>query len=484
MADTPKTVSVNEASAPQAQQPVQQPAPQPTPQNNSEPQKTIALSQNPKKEEQNFQGMTVAQKLNYLNAKEKRDILTPEERKQQEECREQLAKEQEGDEGEITPEDGTKVGEKDDEPKDLFEEEDIIKYMYSKWLLGGANWLYKKTYKKADWVKQAFNNYCARAKMAAKKRENSEYNTITTRNNIDDKAIKLYDGQKATLDKGKEGLKAVLEDIKNGNIDASKATGLTKRLMQELPEGKRQQFCTEAQAMIENLAENIKTIHFVAGQLARAQMAESICINQNAFKNSVPANVFEAMEKRNALAIAAQMDEWQKQGKNPAKLIQKLKDDVEKANKFADKQYKKEKFDEAGKKGKENSKLRDINKDLGIPSEEVTKPQHYEPQTMLQHLIVSNNLEMGITEKLNKLNGRQMVQAARNDNYQDRRANLHNRVANCARYSEMIRSRVNPNGLLVMDTQGQRRAQQFQGVRPQFNMDAYRMAQQQQGATK
>ena len=178
------------------------------------------------------------------------------------------------------------------------------------------------------------------------------------------------------------------------------------------------------------------------------------------------------------------MDEWQKQGKNPAKLIQKLKDDVEKANKFADKQYKKEKFDEAGKKGKENSKLRDINKDLGIPSEEVTKPQHYEPQTMLQHLIVSNNLEMGITEKLNKLNGRQMVQAARNDNYQDRRANLHNRVANCARYSEMIRSRVNPNGLLVMDTQGQRRAQQFQGVRPQFNMDAYRMAQQQQGATK
>ena len=485
MADTPKTVSVNEASAPQAPQPVQQPAPQPTSQNNSEPQKTIALSQNPKKEAQTFQGMTVAQKLNYLNIKEKRGILTPEERKQQEECREQLAKEQEGDEGEITQEDGTKVGEKDVDPKDLFKEQDIIQYMYNEWLLGGANWLYKKTYKQVDKMYEAFKNRCAQAKMDAQKRKNATYDTITTRDNIDDKAVKLYDGQKASIDKGKEGLKAVLEDIKNGNIDASKATGLTKRLMQELPEGKRQQFCTEAQAMIENLAENMKTIHFVAGQLARAQMAESICINQDAFKNSVPANVFEAMEKRNALAIAAQMDEWQKQGKNPAKLIQKLKDDVEKANKFADKQYKKEKFDEAGKKGKENKTLRKINESLGIPPEEITKPQHYEPQTMLQHLIVSNNLEMGITEKLNKLNSREGVQAARLDeNYTPRRAHLHDRVANCARYSEMIRSRVNPQGYLAGDRQGQLRTQQLRNVRPQFNMDAYRMAQQQQGATK
>ena len=356
--------------------------------------------------------------------------------------------------------------------------------MYNKWLLGGANWLYKKTYKQIDKSYAAFKNRCEQAKMAAKKRENSEYNTITTRDNVDDKAVKLYDGQKATIDKGKDGLKAVLEDIKNGNIDASKATGLTKRLMQELPEGKRQQFCTEAQAMIENLAENMKTIHFVAGQLARAQMAENICMDQNAFKNSVPAHVFEAMERRNALAIAAQMDEWQRQGKNPAKLIQQLNDDVEKANKFADKQYKKEKFDEAGKKGKENKTLRKINETLGIPEEEIAKPQHREPQTMLQHLIVSNNLEMGITEKLNKLNNNQRVQAARNDDNQSRRAHLHDRVANCARYSAMIRSRVNPQGRLVLDRQGQIRAQQLRGVRPQFNMDAYRMAQQQQGASK
>ena len=409
--------------------------------------------------------------------KEKRGILTPEERKQQEECREQLAKEQEGDEGEITQEDGTKVREKDDEPKDLFKEQDIIQYMYNEWLLGGANWLYKKTYKQIDKSYAAFKNRCEQAKMAAKKRENSEYNTITTRDNVDDKAVKLYDGQKATIDKGKDGLKAVLEDIKNGNIDASKATGLTKRLMQELPEGKRQQFCTEALAMIDNLAENMKTIHFIAGQLARAQMAESICINKDAFKNSVPAHVFEAMERRNALAIAAQMDEWQRQGKNPAKLIQQLNDDVEKANKFADKQYKKEKFDEAGKKGEKNKTLRKINETLGIPEEEITKPQHREPQTMLQHLIVSNNLELGLTEKLKKNTNQLNIQAARNDNNQSRRAHLHER------YREMIRSGINPHGRLVLDPQGQRRAQQNRDPRNQINMNT-RLWQYQGGASK
>lgn len=47
--------------------------------------------------------MTVAQKLNYLRIKDKRGIITPEERQLKEECEKQL-KEQEGGEGNITPE--------------------------------------------------------------------------------------------------------------------------------------------------------------------------------------------------------------------------------------------------------------------------------------------------------------------------------------------------------------------------------------------
>ena len=485
MADTPRTVSVNEANTPQptsqpANQPTSQQTSQQTSQSNSEPQKKIYLSQNPKKEEQTFQGMTVAQKLNYLTVKEKRGILTPEERKQQEECKEQLLKEQEGDEGEITPEDGTKVGEKDEEPKDLFKEQDIIQYMYNEWLLGGANWLYKKTYKKIDQYYASFKNRCAQAKNDAKKHKNSDYNTITTRNNIDDKAVKLYDGQKATLDRGKNTLQAQLEAIKSGDTNAAQ-TALTQRLMQELPEGKRQQFCAQAQTMIENLSENLKTIHFVAGQLARAQMAESLCMNQDVFKNAVPSQIFEAMEKRNALAIGAQMDEWQKQGKNPAKFIQKLKDDVEKANKFADKQYKKNIFDEAGKKGQENKTLRNINKSLNIPEAEITKPQNREPQTMLQHLIVSNNLEMSLAEQLKKNTNRLNIEAARNDNYQSRRENFHARMAN---YSNAIRSRTNPRGYFAGDRKGQLQPGQSVGSPASFKLDTYHLAQRQMGATK
>ena len=59
MAKSPSTVSVSEGTAPQ-----QQPQATNTPvQTNNEPQKTVYLSQNPKKEAASFQGMTVAQNL-------------------------------------------------------------------------------------------------------------------------------------------------------------------------------------------------------------------------------------------------------------------------------------------------------------------------------------------------------------------------------------------------------------------------------------
>lgn len=136
-------VRVNEGTAPAPTGNTNAPAPQTQAPAPAEPQKTVYLSQNPKKETETFQGMTVAQKLNYLRIKDKRGIITPEERQLKEECEKQL-KEQEGGEGNITPEDGTKVQEEEKDPKDIFKEQDIIQYMYNDWLLGGANWLYKK----------------------------------------------------------------------------------------------------------------------------------------------------------------------------------------------------------------------------------------------------------------------------------------------------------------------------------------------------
>ena len=361
-------VRVNEGTAPAPTGNTNAPAPQTQAPAPAEPQKTVYLSQNPKKETETFQGMTVAQKLNYLRIKDKRGIITPEERQLKEECEKQL-KEQEGGEGNITPEDGTKVQEEEKDPKDIFKEQDIIQYMYNDWLLGGANWLYKKCYKYIDKKYNQFKNRCRKNKNSA---DAKKYNTISTRDTIDDKAVKMFDGSKAAIEKGRDAVKSILSDIAEGKIDGSKATGFTKILMNEMPERKRQAFCASAMEKIQNLAENMNTIQFMAGQLARAQMAETLCKNQDAFKNVNPVQLFEAMSKRNAILIARQMDELEGRGGNPASFMKDMEKQIEKANEFADKQYKKHKFDEAGKDGATNPTLTKINDRLGLKREEMT----------------------------------------------------------------------------------------------------------------
>lgn len=74
----------------------------------------------------------------------------------------------------------------------------------------------------------------------------------------------------------------------------------------------------------------MKTIQFMAGQLARAQMAETLCKNQDAFKNVNPVQLFEAMSKRNAILIARQMDELEGRGGNPASFMKDMEKQIEK----------------------------------------------------------------------------------------------------------------------------------------------------------
>ena len=75
-------VRVNEGTAPAPTGNTNAPAPQTQAPAPAEPQKTVYLSQNPKKETETFQGMTVAQKLNYLRIKDR-----SEERRVGKECR-------------------------------------------------------------------------------------------------------------------------------------------------------------------------------------------------------------------------------------------------------------------------------------------------------------------------------------------------------------------------------------------------------------
>ena len=114
--------------------------------------------------------------------------------------------------------------------------------MYNDWLIGGANWLYKQIYKQIDKHYERFKNRVRQAKAQA----NVKYNTHTTRDTIDDKAVKAMKAPKRLLRKAVKMSKNILADIAAGKIDASKASGFTKILMNELPEDKRNAFCASA----------------------------------------------------------------------------------------------------------------------------------------------------------------------------------------------------------------------------------------------
>ena len=45
-------------------------------------------------------------------------------------------------------------GKEEDDVKDIFKDDDILKYMYNEWLLAFANWSFKKLYKGVDWLAQ------------------------------------------------------------------------------------------------------------------------------------------------------------------------------------------------------------------------------------------------------------------------------------------------------------------------------------------
>ena len=217
-------VRVNEGTAPAPTGNTNAPAPQTQAPAPAEPQKTVYLSQNPKKETETFQGMTVAQKLNYLRIKDKRGIITPEERQLKEECEKQL-KEQEGGEGNITPEDGTKVQEEEKDPKDIFKEQDIIQYMYNDWLLGGANWLYKKCYKYIDKKINQFKNRCRKNKNSADAKNITLFPPVTP---LTTKPSKCSTVPKRRLKKAVMQSKAFCPTLPKAKLTAPKRPALPK----------------------------------------------------------------------------------------------------------------------------------------------------------------------------------------------------------------------------------------------------------------
>ena len=457
------TISVNEGNNAPKNPNTEQQTPAPTasaPQ--ASPQNTVSVNQEPKKTESFTNGITVKEQLNYLHVKERNGILTPDERKKKEKLEEQLNND--GKEGNITTEDGKKVDEEEKEPKDIFEEKDVIEYMYKDWLLGGANWLYKKLYKGVDKFIAAANARAKQRQEDNKSAKNSSY-TATTHNQIGNKANKEYEKSSEAIKKGALMRQQILRGIATGEINESNADPFAKKLLSKIPPQHRKAFSADAITKIETMSKNLQTIQFMASELTQAQMAQQLIQNQDAYKNANLDAVIKAMNKRNAILFARLLSDEQNNSLKTAKLTKNLLKKIERANTFANKQIKKGRIDELNKDPKQNKDLMELNATLGIDNvDNINIAQNTDKKSMLESLIDgSQQFEQLFAQKEENTIEAQSLAAKKEEN-QARRDMAKSRIREI--YKNNIKSQLNPRGLLSMDVQGQKQAQTLSKMSP------------------
>ena len=107
-----------------------------------------------------------------------------------------------------------------------------------------------------------------------------------------------------------------------------------------------------------------------------------------------------------------------------------------------------------------------------------------EPKSMLEHLVATNKFEDLLTKQLEGVRRQESSLEAQQEAHNNRRQNFEQRRAAILQYRESIRSPANPHGYIAGDRRGSEQARQQSQQRPAFNMDAYRLAREAQGAAK
>lgn len=323
-----------------------------------------------KKEDKAFENMNVKQKVSYLRAKQLQGDLTNPEQEQLKNLEDELGKSIDGKRNPKLKKEGSKEIE---EPGDIFKEKDILDYMYNDWLLGGANWLFKKTYKgvaiTTDYIAdKAWAGLGAAGKglkqgLSSKPAQQDDTTRYVT--NIDKACLNFNTNNQASLDSGLDKFEAKMQRYGRGEgTDAEKQT-LMYQIVEEMPARERAAFCKNMVEMAGNATNNIKTINYMASMLARTQMIQNAISQEN--PPQADPKLFEEMTKRNALLIAKQLDASQ----NPEKLMESMFKDIKKASKTVNKSLDKGKYlGNAGKKFRKkplsNDALLKVNGLLGL----------------------------------------------------------------------------------------------------------------------
>ena len=375
----------------------------PTPVQNRTEEKTY-LTANHKKEDKAVQNMTVKQRLSYLKAKQFEGNITNSEKDEKDKLEDQLNDEKAVD---IKRDNSLKKEKNKDteDIEDIFKEEDILKYMYEKWLLAGANWAFKKTYKGVVWLTDktaekiiypAAGGIWKGVKDYFSPKPAPQDSTNNFVKDIDKNFVNTSKANLAAADKSQDKFLNKLDRYSQGVATDEEKKTLSFQTINELPPHKRIKTCNKLSAAYVNASNNVKVINFMASALTRAQMI------QNTLGSDKPApfdpTLFEAQSKRNALLIAQQLDG----SRDPSKNMADLYKDIEKANKRVNKSLDKGKYKEASTKHKSkspraNAALERLHTRLGLDEQgknlQTPQPQNTTGLNLYQQLVQYQDMD-------------------------------------------------------------------------------------------
>ena len=338
-------------------------------------------------------------------------------------------------------------GKEEEDVKDIFKDDDILKYMYNEWLLAFANWSFKKLYKGVDWLAQkgvgmgwkygiakpSYYFYKG-IKYGGKKlftktppRDDETTRQAAAINEIRQDSIAT---RSAAALSNLENLGAVLHRIAKGEETAEDKKHPIYNLYLQTEPAKRKDFPegmhTQAQIMTQNMLE----IYRLAENLVALKHV------QNGMETAHPQTPTNEVYKKEVQLMALLIARKVSSDNDFVNGLKNLDKHLTKAQKSVDKGLQKGQYQANNKAPADNKHLKIVYNELGltengsIPQEkqqslQQTPANRSSQQTMLEALVKSQGDYAKLMERKQDLENREAAnRAAQNQWTQNRSATL------------------------------------------------------------
>lgn len=417
------------------------------------------LTANHKKEDKEFKYMDVRQKMCYLQVLQKRQGLTNDQQ-------DMLNKLEEENSVPVTNNQNLQKEKPKDseEPKDIFKEEDILKYMYEDWLLAGANWLFKKTYKAVDWTLQSTNHMLykgARAgydglKEGFGKKSAAKDNTTEYVGGLDSVCAQANKDNIEITNNANNVYQDKINRYTQGNVSDEERKDILFQIVDHMSPNQKNAFKQNMGNMSESMTENIKLVNHMGTMMARAQLAQNSMLKEDPGLAPTKES-FAARARLNTLRITRELTALQDpeyaaqrraEGKpaTPEAFMEDMYKNITEANKYVNKQLDKGNYGKKAKDIEKNKALVKMNNLLDLTPEGTPRPnvvENTQPQTLEEWSAITRQTDITQHQSLEEIRNKETYNRGDVQTYMDRIANLQRRVANMPRAPEHLRQKIN-----------------------------------------